>query len=275
MEHIFQKLNWNEDWGININGSYLTNLRFADDVVLFSKTPGELQTMLEQLHEQSKKAGLTLNKTKTKLMSNGPQTAILIDGETLAYVNEYTYLGQLISFQDKMEKELRRRICLAWKAFWGLKFILLDRKISRKIKFHTLETCVYPVLLYGCQTWSLRSQQKNKLQICQRKMQRKILGISLRDRIPNTTIQQLAQTTDVAQTATQSKWKWGGHIARLQDNRWTYKSTVWDTRIGQRTQGRPRRRWEDIFKDHAGHQWTRIARDREEWKSLGRQLSND
>ncbi|PSN36639.1 hypothetical protein C0J52_22290 [Blattella germanica] len=118
----------------------------------------------------------------------------------------------------------------------------LERALTRT-KFDILgicESCVYPVQLYGCQTWTLTSKLKNKIGICQRKMQRKILGVTRRDRIPNTVLRQRTQATEIEHLATSKKWKWGGHVTRLQDNRWTYKTTVWDPRLGKMTQGRPR-----------------------------------
>lgn len=208
-------------------------------------------------------------------MSNGPTIPVSVDGQPLQYVDEYTYLGQLISFKDRTEKEINRRISLSWKAFWALKFILLDKTLSRKTKIQALETCVYPVLLYGCQTWSLTGKHRTKLQTCQRKMMRKIMGVSLKEKIPNATLYQLADTQDITHAAITSKWKWGGHVARLPGDRWTYRATMWDPRIGRRLQGRPRRRWADFFKEQAGQQWSREARDRRKWKLLEGHLCID
>ncbi|PSN37693.1 putative uncharacterized transposon-derived protein F52C9.6 [Blattella germanica] len=103
-------------------------------------------------------------------------------------------------------------------------------------------------------------------------MQRKILGVTKRNVIPNTVLRQRAQATEIEHLATSKKWIWGGHVTRLKDNRWTYKTTVWDPRIGKRTQGRPRRRWADLFKEHAGRQWSRLAGNREKWRCLEYQL---
>ncbi|PSN57651.1 hypothetical protein C0J52_05422, partial [Blattella germanica] len=83
------------------------------------------------------------------------------------------------------------------------------------------------------------------------------------------------QATEIKHLATSKKWKWGSHVTRLQDNRWTYKTTVWDPRIGKRTQGRPRCRWADLFKEHAGCQWSRLAGNREQWRRLEYQLSSE
>jgi hypothetical protein len=78
------------------------------------------------------------------------------------------------------------RVSQAWKAFWALKFILLDKSLNRKIRLDALDTCIMPVLTYASQTWSLTT---NNIEVCQRKMVRKILGVSTRDIISNTKLQ--------------------------------------------------------------------------------------
>ena len=269
LEDIFQELDWESKYGIKLNGFRLTNLRFADDVVLFARNAQDLQTMIQNLNSCSKKAGLEMNMNKTQVMTNSQPTAIKVESAELQYVEDYTYLGQLIGFKNNMDKELKRRIALAWKTFWTLKFILLDKKLNRKIKIKALESCVFPSLLYGCQTWNLTEKQKKDLQTCQRKMERKILGLSLKDRVPNTRIREITKLGDVAQRASRLKWKWGGHVARLQNTRWAYLSTVWSPRLGQRHRGRPGTRWADVFKKVAGVHWTRIAGNRNEWRHLG------
>ncbi|KAJ4447264.1 hypothetical protein ANN_09268 [Periplaneta americana] len=212
--------------------------------------------------------------TKTQLMTNRQEIPISIDGTTLPYATEYTYLGQLISFKDKTGKEIRR-ISLAWKSFWSLQFILLDKTINRRLKFEVLQACVYPTLLYGCQTWSTTNRQMNALEICQRKMERKILGITMRDRISNESLSQMASTTNVTQRANKLKWKWGGHIARMKDERWTYRATMWDPRTGDRHRGIPRKRWADFYTTQAGQQWSRIARSRGTWRTIWKSTTNE
>ncbi|KAJ4427562.1 hypothetical protein ANN_25210 [Periplaneta americana] len=83
-------------------------------------------------------------------------------------------------------------------------------------------------------------------------MERKILGITMRDRISNESLSQMASTTNVTQRANKLKWKWGGHIARMKDERWTYRATMWDPRTGDRHRGRPRKRWADFYTTQAG-----------------------
>ena len=226
-------MNWGGKYVVSLVGSRLSDLRFAGGVVLFARKPGDLQTMFQALSNSSRKTGLTMNMDKTKVMTNRQPSPVQVDSAHLQYIPEYIYLGQLVSFKQTMEKELKRRIAIAWRTFWSLKFILLDRTLIRRLRFEALESCIFPALLYGCQTWKLTENQRKKIQVCQRKMDRKILGISLRDRISNAKIRALANTTDVDQRATTLKWKLGGHLARLDSSRCVQLATMWDPHIGQ------------------------------------------
>ena len=100
-------------------------------------------------------------------------------------------------------------------------------------------------MTYGCQTWSLTKDIANKMEICQRKMERKMLGLKQIDRIPNSTIRERTEVDDILKAITKAKWKWAGHVARMNDNRWTVRCTEWQVRHGKRSRGRPRRRWHD------------------------------
>lgn len=82
----------------------------------------------------------------------------------------------------------------------------------------------------------------------------------MRDRVTNETLQKMSGVTDPA---------------RLKDDRWTYKATMWDPHTGRRSRGRPRQRWADLFKELAGRQWSSRARNRNDWKVLRRQVNSD
>lgn len=275
LEEVFRKLKWDNKHGIIINGRRLTNLRFADDVTLFARSPNELQQMITELNDRSNQVGLAINYNKTKVMTNRTPTPISIHATDIEYVNDYTYLGQTVSLQQGTEKEVQRRITQSWKAFWALKFIFLDKSLNRRLRIEALSSCVFPVLTYGCQTWALTERQRRSIEICQRKMERKIIGVSLRDKISNIALQKITATKNIAQKALQTKWTWGGHVARQQQGRWAREITMWDPYIGKRTQGRPRRRWADTFKQKLGGHWSTIARNRNKWKLLVNNLKVD
>lgn len=261
-------MNWKDRFGIMINGRRLTNLRFADDVILFAKTAKDLGHMMEELSNTCQKAGLTVNISKTKIMTNYLELPIIFNQKHVDYVQEYIYLGQLVSFMKSGEREIIRRISLAWNKFWSLSFILLDKKLKINIKREIMDMCILPVLIYGAQTWSLTEKQKNMLRINQRKMERKILCISLKDKIRNSEIRKRTGIQDVVIRATDIKWKWGGHLMRMEQQRWAQTTTVWEPRVGWRHQGRQATRWEDYFGKTAGSLWSRVAKDREEWKRI-------
>ena len=268
LEDIFRKVDWKPKFGIPINGRQLTNLRFADDIVLFAKSAQDLSDMMQELIKVCQEAGLTINVSKTKVMTNYQELPILVNGKQVNYVHEYLYLGQLVTFTRRGDKEINRRISLAWNKFWSLSFIFQDKKLKLRTKRDVMDTCVLPVLLYGAQTWSLTEKQKNMLRICQRKMERKILHISLKDRIRNSEIRQRTGILDAVSRATDIKWKWGGHLMRMEQQRWAQAATVWDPRGGWRRRGRQETRWSDCFKKSVGAVWSRVAKNREEWKNL-------
>lgn len=239
LESIFKKLGWEDrEPGIKIDGKFLSDLRFADDIVLFANTTEELIMMLEELNEQCQQAGLRLNINKTKIMSNSINSAsVILNGEEIEAVDQYVYLGQTTSFKNKQEEELSRRIALAWAKYWSLKDILKG-KYDNKMKKKVFDSRVLPTLTYGCQTWSLSKHQMNRLTVCQRRMERSMLGIKLKDRIPNKEIRRRTGLADVASKVKRLKWKWAGHIMRTKDDRWTKSTTLWVPRNKKRRRGR-------------------------------------
>jgi hypothetical protein len=247
-------------YGIYINGRSLTNLRFADDIAMFAHTARGLQEMLRELDTKNKKVGLTMNPTKTKIMTNHTEIPFTIEGTKIEYCKGYPYLNHNINMAGEGEKETHRRIRHAWGAFWNLKFILLNKRINLKARFETLEYWVIPVLLYGSQTWTMTEGQIKKIQVCQHKTERKVLDIKLWDKVRNEDLRRESGIEDAVSKARTLKWRWGEHVARMTQERWAHATTR-DPRQGKR-RGRPRHRWSQEFKNEVGAQWTRLARDR-------------
>ena len=249
-------------------GKKLSNPRFTDDIVLLANSANEIKQAIEELDQLSKETGLHMNPTKTKLMTNSRETNITINGNHLEYVHEYTYLGQILSFNNSNKKEVSRRIAAAWSKFWSLKFILTDKSYTTQLKREVMDKCILPVLLYGSQTWSLTRKERESIMICQRKMERKILNIKLSDKIPNKEIRRRTGIKDADTAGKELKWKWAGHVVRRNFDRWTHRVTAWDPRIGKRRRGRQTTRWSDDLRKTFGQQWTTVAKDREKWTKL-------
>ncbi|KAJ8726613.1 hypothetical protein PYW07_001311 [Mythimna separata] len=268
LESVFRCLEW-DNKGIKVNGELLSHLRFADDIVVFAETATELECMISELAIESKKVGLSLNASKTKIITNGEYQDVIIENAKIEFVDDYVYLGQLVSFENCIEKEINRRIALAWRKYWGLKEIMKSKEISLHIKKKVYETAILPCLVYGCQTWSLRREDEEKIAICQRKMERSMLCIKKLDKIKNEIIRRKTKLTDVKQRIRLLKWNWAGHVCRLECTRWTKRATEWIPLDGKRKQGRQRKRWRDIFTQRCGPNWMQKARDRQAWSDLG------
>ncbi|CAH2104094.1 unnamed protein product [Euphydryas editha] len=124
LQDIFSKINWDQK-GILLNGKYLNHLRFADDIAILAETPKDLEEMVTTLDHESKKVGLDMNTSKTKIMTNHYKRPIQVNGQQIEYVDSYIYLGKQVSFNVNSNlEEVKRRITLTWKKFWSLKEIL-------------------------------------------------------------------------------------------------------------------------------------------------------
>lgn len=267
LENIFKSLQW-ETKGINIDGSYLNHLRFADDIVLISNNRHELSDMVKQLNDASKKVGLKMNISKTKIISNNEEH-ILIDGIELENVEEYIYLGHTIKIgKENQSAEIRRRIRLTWAAFGKMKHILRNGTIPINLKRKVFDTCIMPVATYGLETMAMTKKTANRLRIMQRAMERAMLGISLRDRKRNEEIRERTKVVDIIERIAELKWQWVGHVARQDQTKWSNRLTHWRPRETKRSTGRPQTRWLDDIKKQAGNRWFQMAQDRTAWKNM-------
>ncbi|WP_265430092.1 RNA-directed DNA polymerase, partial [Klebsiella pneumoniae] len=171
LEGIFRKLDW-ENAGLRINGENLNHLRFADDIVLLSESPAEMQKMLEELQSESLAVGLKINMNKSKVMINkhAKSTVFNLGSSVLEQVQEYNYLGQVVSADPNHEKEIRRRIGMGWGAF-GRHSQILKSKLPLSLKRIVYHHCVLPVMTYGAETWRLTKHLESKLRSAQRAME--------------------------------------------------------------------------------------------------------
>ena len=134
------------------------------------------------------------------------------------------------------------------------------------LKRQVFDQCVLPTMTYGCQTWSLTKATTQRLRTAQRAMERKMLKAKLKDKIPCREIRAKTNIKDVVKFAAKQKWKWAGHVARLNDNRWTKRITDWQPRYGKRSRGRQMKRWRDDIVQMKGITWGRDAGQRDDWR---------
>ena len=175
VEEIFKRMNI--EAGININGVRLSNLRFADDIILFAESEEKLKDMLEDLNNKGKRDGMKLNKKKTKIMCNEVvrsrlRTGLMIDGEQLEEVTEYKYLGRLVTSGNDIRKEIAQRITSGWRRFGEYCHFLKDRKSPICPKRTIMDTVILPAMTYGAEIWALTKHQEKKLAVAHRSTER-------------------------------------------------------------------------------------------------------
>uniref|UniRef100_A0A914UTX3 Endonuclease-reverse transcriptase n=1 Tax=Plectus sambesii TaxID=2011161 RepID=A0A914UTX3_9BILA len=227
--------------------------------------------MVKELAAASSQVGLRINIKKTKLLANcsSGHTPIKICGEEIEKVDDFVYLGQLISFPRDHMREIRRRIQAGWNAFRKYRHYLTSQKIAMKHKRRLFNMCIVPSILNGAETWALTKAAEARLATTQRQMERRMIGARLIDRISNKRLRGITKIRDLVQAARQRKWRLARKVAMMSQDRWARRLTEWRPRIGKRDVGRPRRRWQDVISKTAGVQWMQAAHCDKQWSRIG------
>ena len=140
--------------GIKIAGRNINNLRYADDTILMAESEEELRSLLMKVKEESEKGGLKLNIQKMKIMASGPITSWEIDGETVETVSEFIFLGSKIIADGDCSHEIKRCLLLERKVMTNLDIIFKSRDITLPTKVRLVKAMVFPVVMYGCESWT-------------------------------------------------------------------------------------------------------------------------
>ncbi|KAI5723809.1 hypothetical protein M8J76_011205 [Diaphorina citri] len=153
---------------------------------------------------------------KTNILTKEEVPGIMINGEEIKKVNECVYLGQLISCENVVEREVERRIKIGWSKYWAMKKIFKSMKLNKQMKIKALKMCIFPAILYGSQTWAPTKKIYKKLDVTQYKMFRSILNIRRIDKISNITINNIMKMKDLSKEAKKLKWRWVDRSSNVQ-----------------------------------------------------------
>ena len=140
--------------GIKIARRNINNLRYADDTTLMAESEEELKSLLMTVKEESEKVWLKLNIQKTKMMATSPITSWEIDGETVETVSDFIFWGSKITADGDCSHEIKRRLLLGRKVVTNLDSILKSKDITLPTKVHLVKAMVFPVVMYGCESWT-------------------------------------------------------------------------------------------------------------------------
>ena len=145
--------------GIKIVSRNINNLRYADDTTLTAESEEELKSLLIKVKEESEKVGLKLNVRKTKIMAPGPITSWQIDGITVETVRYFILGGSKITEDDNCSHEIKRHLLLGRKVMTNLDIILKSRDITLPTKVCLVKAMVFPVVMYGCESWPVKKTE--------------------------------------------------------------------------------------------------------------------
>ena len=151
--------------GIKTAGRNINNLRYADDTTLIAESEGELKTLLMKVKEESEKVGLKLNTQKTKIMAAGPISSCQIDGETMETVADFIFWGSKITADGDCSHEIKRCLLLGRKLMTKLDSIFKSRDITLPTKVHLVKAIVFPVVMYGCESWTIKKLSTEELML--------------------------------------------------------------------------------------------------------------
>ena len=149
--------------GIKIARKNINNLRQADDTTFMAESEEELKSLFMKVKEEREKAGLKLNIQKTKIMASSSFTSWQIDGETMETVTDFIFLGSKITADGDCSHEIKRHFLLGRKAMTNLDSILKGRDITLPTKVCIVKTMVFPVLMYGCESWTRKKAEHQRI----------------------------------------------------------------------------------------------------------------
>ena len=145
--------------GIKIAGRNINNLRYADDTTLMAESEEELKSLLMKVKEESENVGLKLNIQKTKFMASSPITSWETDGETVETVTEFILGGSKITADGDCSHEIKRHLLLGRNVMINLDSIFKNRDITLPTKVHLVKVMIFPVVMYGCESWTIKKAE--------------------------------------------------------------------------------------------------------------------
>ena len=227
--------------GIKIAGRNTNNLRYADDTTLMAESEEELKSLLMKVKEESEKIGLKLNIQKTENMASGPITSWEIDGETVETVADFILGGSKFTADGDCSHEIKRRLLLGRKAMTNLDTIFKSRDITLPTKVHLVKAMVFPVVMYGCESWTVKKAERQRIDAFELWCWRRLLRFPWTSRRSNQSIlKENSPGCSLEGLMLKLKLQYFGHLMLRADS--SEKTLILGKIEGRRRRGRQRMR---------------------------------
>uniref|UniRef100_A0A4W2HLX5 RNA-directed DNA polymerase n=1 Tax=Bos indicus x Bos taurus TaxID=30522 RepID=A0A4W2HLX5_BOBOX len=231
--------------GIKIAGRNINNLRYADDTTLMAESEEELKSLLMKVKLESEKVGLKLNIQKTKIMASGPITSWEIDGAT---VSDFIFWGSKITADGDCSHEIKRCFLLGRKVMTNLDSIFKGRDITLPTKIHLVKAMVFPVIMYGCESWTVKKAERRRIDAFELWCWRGLLRVPWTARRSNKSIlKEISPGISLEGMMLKLKLQYFGHLMQRVDS--LEKTLMLGGIGGRRRRGRQRMRWLDGITD--------------------------
>ena len=220
--------------GIKIAGRNVNNFRYVDETILMAESEEELENLLMKVKEESEKVGLKLNIQKTKIVASDPFTSWQIDRET---VSDFIFLSSEITADGDCSHEIKRGLLLGRKVISNLDIILKSTDITLSMKFHLVKAMVFPVVMYRCESWTLKKGECRRIDAFELWCWRRLLRVPWTARRSNQSIlKEISLGCSLERLVVKLKLQYFGHLMRRADS---LEKTVMLGKIeGRRRRGR-------------------------------------